>query len=56
MAPPATPRPGKGRAPPPVPPVPGFREESDFTITYGKGEARVSVESFNGPIRVKTAK
>lgn len=56
MAPPATPRPGKGRTTPPTPPVPGFMEESDFTVTYGKGEARVSVESFNGPIRIKAAK
>jgi hypothetical protein len=56
MAPPAAPRPGKGRTTPPAPPVPGFMEESDFTITYGKGEARVSAESFNGPIRIKAAK
>ncbi|MBK6496596.1 MAG: DUF4097 family beta strand repeat protein [Gemmatimonadetes bacterium] len=56
MAPPATPRPGKGRTAPPATPVPGFMEETDFTITYGKGEARVSVESFNGPIRIKAAK
>ena len=54
--PPAAPRPGKGRTAPPAPPVPGFMEESDFTIVYGKGEARVSAESFNGPIRVKIAK
>lgn len=56
MAPPATPRPGKGRTASPAAPVPGFMEESDFTIIYGKGEARVSVDSFNGPIRVKVAK
>jgi hypothetical protein len=56
MAPPATPRPGKGRTTPPVAPVPGIMGESDFTVTYGKGEARVSVESFNGPIRIKAAK
>jgi hypothetical protein len=29
---------------------------SDFTIVYGKGEARVTVESFNGAIRVLAAK
>ena len=37
-------------------PVPPRLDESDFTIVYGKGEARVTVDSFNGPIRVKVAK
>jgi hypothetical protein len=31
-------------------------DESDFTILYGKGEARVTIDSFNGPIRIKAAK
>lgn len=53
---PEPPRPGRGRAASPVPPAPPMLDESDFTITYGKGEARVTIDSFNGAIRVKTAK
>lgn len=53
---PTAPRAGRGRTAPPVPPVTGVMEESEFTVVYGKGEARVNVESFNGPIRVKVAK
>jgi DUF4097 and DUF4098 domain-containing protein YvlB len=53
---PEPPRPGRGRTTPPAPPVPPRLDESDFTIVYGKGEARVTVDSFNGPIRVKVAK
>ncbi len=39
-----------------APTAPPMMENSDFTIVFGKGEARVSVESFNGAIRVKAAK
>lgn len=53
---PEPPRPGRGRTASPVPPAVPMFEESDFTIIYGKGEARVTVDSFNGQIRVKTAK
>ncbi len=56
MAPPATPRPGRAQTAAPAMSLPGFMEETDFTISYGKGEARVNVESFNGPIRIKAAK
>lgn len=52
---PVTPRNAGGRAPPLAPVTPHAGGE-EFAVTYGKGEAHLSVETFNGSIRLLAAK